>query len=67
MILEAIALLGVIAIKIVTIQEGEAGCEKGRGGRLAFSQSKTRCLDRRTIWCWSETVANPFFLLLLHI
>jgi amino acid transporter len=51
-IIAALALLGVVivlAVVTIPLQEAEAGCENGRGGSLAFNQSKGKCLDRGTI------------------
>ena len=44
-IVAALALLGVVAITIVTIplQEAEAGCERGAAVSQAFNASKGRC------------------------
>jgi hypothetical protein len=51
-ILAALTLVGVvIVLAVMTIpgQEAEAGCGNGRGGSLAFNQSKGKCLDRGAI------------------
>jgi hypothetical protein len=43
----ALAVLGVVVVTVATltipVQEAEAGCEKGRGGSIAFNASKGRC------------------------
>jgi hypothetical protein len=46
----ALGLLGVVAvtITIMTIQQAEAGCERGNAGSHAINQSKGRCFDRGT-------------------
>jgi hypothetical protein len=38
-----LALLGVVAITIITIQVVEAGCERGGASGTAFNASKGRC------------------------
>jgi hypothetical protein len=47
-IVVALALLGLVAITIITIQVVEAGCERGNAGSHAFNQSKGKCFDRGT-------------------
>ncbi len=46
----ALGLLGAVAvtITIMTIQQAEAGCERGNAGSHAINQSKGRCFDRGT-------------------
>jgi hypothetical protein len=45
----ALGLVTVVAVDLVlTMQEAEAGCEKGGAGSHAFNQSKGRCFDRGT-------------------
>ena len=44
-VVAALALFGVVAITLATIslQEAEAGCERGRAVSLAFNASLGRC------------------------
>jgi hypothetical protein len=44
----ALGLLGVVAvtITIITIQQAEAGCEKGRAAGTAINASRGKCLGR---------------------
>jgi hypothetical protein len=43
----ALGLVTVVAVNVMlTVQEAEAGCERGAAGSHAINQSKGRCFDR---------------------
>jgi hypothetical protein len=45
----ALGLVTVVAVDVLlTMQEAEAGCERGGAGSHALNQSKGRCFDRGT-------------------
>lgn len=45
-IVAALGLVGVVGVTMLTIQEAEAvGCERGKGGKIAYLNSEGRCGD----------------------